>query len=261
MPQVKKVFNNITYTLANTEVFGMTAEVALINIAIRDAEEQGDQGRAQALSQSRSLIIGRSDETLLPPLQSGITDLLAQGGFAWLPGAITRHTGRDPGVRGAHSKCPWDFLLNNGEKLSVKTNKYACPPEIGQPNPEVFQLYFGHLAHFDRNNREEIKQFIHTHIHQMLPLYLEWLFSSDYLMTIIADDNLSLNVVPRTAVNLDFEWHRDFFTSTRTAVTWKESNSYSYNGVRLCEVQFHRKRSSVKVRFELDNLITIVKNI
>lgn len=262
MPRVTKSFNGQTFTLRNTEVFGLTAELSLINLALEHPIEPINLDRITSLRNAREIIRNRCDEDLLQALQPAIEISLRNEDFGWLPGAIMRYTGQDPGLRGGHSQCPHDFALISNQTLSVKTNTNPCPPEVGQPSRDIFKLYFGHLDldDFDQTDDQEVKQFIHSHIASMLPIYTQWLFYSDYLMSINAvNNNLSVHVIPKVDMNLDFQWVPEAITSTKNVQTWEESNTYRYNGIKLVEIQVHNERSSIKARFDLDNLIEIIR--
>jgi hypothetical protein len=262
MPRVTKSFNGQTFTLRNTEVFGLTAELSLINLALEHLIDPINLDRITSLRNAREIISHRCDEGLLQALQPAIEISLGNVGFGWLPGAIMRYTGQDPGLRGGISKCPHDFALIHNQTLSVKTNTKTCPPEVGQPSRDVFAFYFGHLGDFNQNDDQEVKQFIHSHIALMLPIYTQWLFYSDYLMSINAvNNNLSVHVIPKVDMNLDFQWVPEAITSTTINIQGRgELNTYRYNGITFLEIQIYNRSNSIKARFDLDNLIGIINN-
>ncbi|MGY8923956.1 MAG: hypothetical protein ACKVJR_09515, partial [Flavobacteriales bacterium] len=70
-----------------------------------------------------------------------------------------KYSGTEKRKRGGNSKSGIDFYLEKDNTLSLKTNKSksykVCPPEIGQPSPKTFDLYFANKGWYEGEMNEE----------------------------------------------------------------------------------------------------------
>ncbi|MEE3411069.1 MAG: hypothetical protein VZQ47_01220 [Treponema sp.] len=182
--------------------------------------------------------------------------------FKNLPAAV-KHTGSETGSRGGASKCSYDFILKGNKTLSLKTNKgkMVCPPEVGQPGAETCLLYFKHL--FPANTREvtqeKFKQMVYDKIEKLIPIYIEHLFDSDWLLWIYEEaDSYSFKVISQNQIK-EKNWEKGKFTFTKEKLEdWNESNTVKYDGLSIGEFQVHKNRSCFKFRFNLQNLLQII---
>lgn len=192
-------------------------------------------------------------ETILKPI--------IQKAFNNLP-AVIKHTGSNKGERGGTSKCSYDFLLEGNRTLSLKTNTGGkiCPPEVGQPSSKTFLLYFGHLINEDFSD-DAFKRLCLNKIDKMIPIYLKYLFDSDYMLWIMLDSKTKkynyriFNSYDLSHIN----WDILKFSFTRNFDEWTESSTVKYAGISIGEFQIHKKRNSYKFRFNMNNLIKILK--
>lgn len=182
--------------------------------------------------------------------------------FQVLPEAI-KHSGSLKGERGQQSKSSYDFVLCGNETLSVKTNKgkMVCPPEVGQPGSETCLLYFNEF--FPEGTREVtrdgFKKMVLDNIEKIMPIYVQHLFDSDWLLWIYE----TKNGFEHKEINKDdirnFVWERKRFSFTKNTVEeWNESNTVKYDGVTIGEFQVHNNRNSFKFRFQMPNLLKLI---
>ncbi|MGM9704185.1 MAG: hypothetical protein ACI3YZ_11675, partial [Prevotella sp.] len=146
--------------------------------------------------------------------------------FKIIPHAI-KHTGSESGERGKQSKCSYDFVLEGNKTLSLKTNKgkMVCPPEVGQPGAETCLLYFREFfpnSIYEVTN-EEFKKMVFKHISDIIPIYINHLFDSDWLLWIYLENN---NYTFKAISQLDikqYKWYATKFTFTKPTIEqWNE---------------------------------------
>ena len=183
--------------------------------------------------------------------------------FLQLPNAI-KHTGFDSGARAGRSKCSFDFILEGSKTLSLKTNKgkMVCPPEVGQPNDITFYHYFKDLIAEHLVDEVIFKNLVLNSADKMLPIYLEHLFESDYLLWLFKEDGKWDYKILEKDFGKNVIWIKDDITFTRPTVEdWNESNTIKYKGKRIGEFQFHHHRNCFKFRFDFANLIQFINEV
>ena len=182
--------------------------------------------------------------------------------FKVLPAAIY-HTGSMSGERGEQSKCAYDFMLEGNQTLSLKTNKgkMVCPPEVGQPGSKTCLLYFREFfpEGTEEITREDFKRMVLENIEKIIPIYVEHLFDSDWLLWIYQEkDDYKYKAINKDDVK-EFVWERDKFAFTKSTIDeWNESNTVKYDGTTIGEFQVHANRNCFKFRFNMKNLIDIL---
>ena len=185
--------------------------------------------------------------------------------FKTLPKAIS-HTGSTSGDRGEQSKCSYDFILEGNKTLSLKTNKgkKVCPPEVGQPGSKTCLLYFSEF--FEPGTKEitneDFKMMVLNNIEKIMPIYVDHLFDSDWLLWIYEEKDCFKHKEISKDDIMDFEWERKRLSFTKpTIAEWNESNTIKYDGVTIGEFQVHTNRNCFKYRFHMQNLLnTILKS-
>ena len=71
---------------------------------------------------------------------------------------------------------PHNFLLSSGASLSIRTNKSndkICPRVIGQGGINTFNDFFSDFANKSISDKQEIKEIVINHIHQMIPIFVD----------------------------------------------------------------------------------------
>ena len=232
----------------NTETLGITAEKTICDIF--------------NLAYPKNFFKRYSVET-----QYQLEDTI-RAAFANLPHPI-EHSGSKQGSRGGASKCSYDFVLYGNKTLSLKTNigKMVCPPEVGQPNDKTAYLYFGNLIEEDHIDKNIFKHMVFEKCDELLPIYIEHMFDSDYLLRLYENKN---NILV-TGMSYDYEiypkdfgksfiWDKNKISfSKKTLEEWNESNTLYYDGVSIGEFQVHNNRNCFKFRFNFKNLISILR--
>ena len=200
-------------------------------------------------------------------LQYQLEDVI-RAAFEYLPVAI-EHSGSSQGKRGGTSKCSYDFVLYGNKTLSLKTNigKMVCPPEVGQPNDKTAYLYFKDLIEEDYIDKTIFKKMVYEKCDKLLPIYIEHLFDSDYLLRIFENKNYA----SRTGIAYAYEiypkdfgrtfiWDMNKISFSKKSIDeWKESNTLYYNGISIGEFQVHNNRNCFKFRFNFKNLVTLLR--
>lgn len=182
--------------------------------------------------------------------------------FKHLPPAI-EHSGSAPGERGDQSKCSYDFVLEGNRTLSLKTNKgkMVCPPEVGQPGSKTCLLYFSKFFGKDiaEVTRESFKKMVYENIEKIMPIYVEHLFDSDWLLWLYeTKKGFEYKAINKSDIK-QFDWKYEKFSFTKETIEeWNESNTVKYNGISIGEFQVHNNRNCFKFRFNLKNLLEII---
>ena len=153
-------------------------------------------------------------------------------------------------INNKQTTCAHNFLLSNGETLSIRTTKTSnkiAPRTIGQGGFNVLNDYFSDINGKSVKSQEEVREMIFNHIHEMLPIFIDCLFQSDY--TVLINRNLLSKIIIIKAKDLgQFSFDRKEFSFTRDLSLWTESTTLKYNGKSIAEIQTHRERT-FKFRF------------
>jgi hypothetical protein len=175
----------------------------------------------------------------------------------------------------AERQNPTDFMLANGQTLSVKTNKQklgkAAPQRIGQASSKTwFLLLAGRLgiASVPLTYPEKVvlfKMIALTKIDKLLAVYWENMFDCDYLLHIfnvvdkfdVVTGKPEYIVMKKTSGPV---WDKAKVTFTKpTAATWNESNTVKYDGVTIGEFQVHNNRDNFKFRFNMAGITKLMQ--
>lgn len=183
--------------------------------------------------------------------------------FKLMPPA-RKHTGSEVGARGENSKCSYDFVLEGGMTMSLKTNKgkMVCPPEVGQPGADTCMRYFREFfpPELERVDNRSFKEMVYAHIEEIMPIYLSHLMDSDLLLWIYRDGTKYSQKVIESSKVQSFKWDRSKFTYTKPNIDdWNESNSVKYDGNKIGEFQVHNGRVCFKFRFHMPNLLELLE--
>jgi hypothetical protein len=237
---MRNLINLLRIDQINNETIGITAEKAICDIfSIKYPSHLKTRSSLQ-IQRELDNVIKMAFEKIPKPIQ---------------------HTGSSLGERGKKSKCSFDFILEGGYTLSLKTNKEKiCPPEVGQPSATTCYEYFYPYIDGDKVTNDTFKNMVLNHIDKIIPIYVTHLFDSDYLLWIhknkdkwiydIFDKNTAKNII----------WIKDKFSFTKPNIDeWYESNTVKYDNITIGEFQVHSHRNCFKFRFNMKNLKNILK--
>jgi hypothetical protein len=166
-----------------------------------------------------------------------------------------------------------DFLCkeNNTNKnisLSVKSNinnnNLLCPQYIGQCSIKSFINKINKIHCFKCNTikkhtKFQIKKFIIKNINHLFNIYFNNLFKCDYLLWIKHNNknkNINYNLIKKPK---KIKLNNNLFSFTKNLYTWKESNTLKYNNKTIGLFQIHNNRDCIKFRFNLKNLLELIK--
>jgi len=100
---------------------------------------------------------------------------------------------------------------------------------------------------------------VFEHIEDLMPIYVEHLFDSDWLLWIYETKFGFRHMEIRNTDIKAFHWDKQKFSFTKnTAEEWNESNTVKYDGMTIGEFQVHQNRSCFKFRFNMENLVKIL---
>lgn len=154
---------------------------------------------------------------------------------------------------------PFNFYLNNGMTLSIKTtkskkNSKVAPNIVGQAGYEKLNYYFGHLCDNEISDQWDIKKMIWNNIDDVFQIFIDFLFISDVLLWIYMENGQYKYRIIYREEKPDFVWEKSKFDFTRKSLSdWTESMTIKYDNYSVAEVQVHKKRN-FKFRFILDKL-------
>lgn len=257
----EKFLAEIQIPITRTIIFRFVIDslVELLNEKKKNNESLGISAEEEVCE-----IFGLDDKGIKPraikSFQRSLHPILLKA-FSGLPKPI-EYTGSDKGNRGGESKCSYDFVLEGGKTLSLKTNigKMVCPPEVGQPSAKTFTYYFSDLLDGEIVTPHLFKQMTYEHTIIMISRYLEHLFDSDYLLRIFEDNKhqFQYEIVNKdygSKVTLD---QSQISFSKENEKEWNESNTLYYKKNRLGEFQVHKHRDCYKFRFDFENLLKLI---
>lgn len=145
---------------------------------------------------------------------------------------------------------PHNFLLANGKTLSVRTTKSSdkvAPRTIGQAGFPVLNEFFEDIYGRKIKTQNDIKNLIINHISEILPIFIDNLFQSDYTVFLNQKQPLDIQVFKLNEVGL-YTFSQEELTFTRGLNEWTESTTLKYQGISIAEIQTHAERT-FKFRF------------
>lgn len=182
----------------------------------------------------------------------------------------------------AENQNPVDFILENEQTLSVKSNQQrlglVAPQVIGQPTSETYFAFLQDKFGFDVNrelrrlrlldtyeNRAYIfKYFSMDNICLMLDVYWQYMFHCDHYLHFynVLDRFGGLTNNPQCIAlkNLPnhVHWDPNLISFTQTVNTWSECNTLRYNRISIGQFQVHRNRNCLKFRFNIAGILKLI---
>lgn len=157
---------------------------------------------------------------------------------------------------------PHNFLLSSGASLSIRTNKSndkICPRVIGQGGINTFNEFFSDFANKSISDKQEIKEIVFHHIHQMIPVFVDYLLQSDYTVWISDFDAGEFHILNQKNY-VDWEYDKNKFSFTKELTEWNESTTLKYDGTSIAEIQIHKNRT-FKFRFAMRGVMKFMRTL
>jgi len=235
----------------NNSMLGDTAELAICNVFELDPGNDNDR------------LVNNSNKEILKSFILHYSENKKQL-FPLIP---IIYAGTEKRERGSHSKSGVDFYLEQENTLSVKTNKSksykVCPPEIGQPSPKTFDLYFSNKGWYEGNmNETKFRELVRNTntVSLLLREYVKFLNECDYLLwSLYLDDNkISSQIINKSeleGINFNpeyIDYSNDFTEKSSVTIKYGIDNKIS-----IGEFQVHSARNSLKFRFNFGNLLSL----
>ena len=166
------------------------------------------------------------------------------------PTALLTYTKRL--INSKQTTSPHNFLLENGETLSIRTTKSSdkvAPRSVGQAGFDVLNDYFSGINNKQVESQKDVREMVYYHIHEMLPIFIDCLFQSDYTVLINRADLNHFQIIKSSELG-QYSFDREEFSFTRGLSTWVESTTLKYHNKSIAEIQTHKERT-FKFRFAI----------
>lgn len=150
---------------------------------------------------------------------------------------------------------PHNFLLKNGKTLSIRTTRTSdkiAPRTLGQAGFSVLNEYFADVYGDEICSQADVRRLIFEHIHEILPVFIDHLFQSDFTVLLPRGQMENIQVI-RADMLGDYSFFRTDFEFTRGLDSWTESTTLKYHGKSIAEIQTHKERT-FKFRFIISNI-------
>lgn len=233
----------------NNSLIGDTAELAICNIFDLKSGINNDR------------LINNSNSIILKLFENHYT----KNKKLLFPLKPIKYSGTEKRKRGKQSKSGVDFYLEKSNTLSLKTNKSksykVCPPEIGQPTPSTFDLYFSDRGWYKGKMTEnKFKNLVKNRAKLALLLkeYVKFLNECDFILwsLFLSENKISSKLINKSELeSLNFNPDLIFYTNDFTNT--KGVTIHYPKGNPLGEFQIHSARNSLKFRFNFGNLLAI----
>lgn len=178
---------------------------------------------------------------------------------------------------------PVDFILENNQTLSVKSNQkqlgLVAPQVIGQPTSGTYFDFLQTEFNFDvdqelirlrlpdtyESRAYIFKCFSMNNICAMLDVYWQHMFHCDHYLHFyhILDPFGRLTNDPQCVAlrNLPQHvfWNPHLISFTKTLHTWSECNTLKYDHISIGQFQVHKNRNCLKFRFNLAGILELIE--
>ena len=100
---------------------------------------------------------------------------------------------------------------------------------------------------------------VYGHIDEIIPIYIEHLFDSDWLLWVYEENNEFKHREISKDQIMNYVWKKENFRFTKPSIEdWIESNTVKYNDITIGVFQVHNNRNSFKFRFNMKNLLEMI---
>lgn len=153
-------------------------------------------------------------------------------------------------INSKYTTSPHNFLLDNGKTLSIRTTRGSgkvAPRSVGQAGFQVLNDYFADIYGKEITSQRDVREMVVNHIHEILPIFIDNLFLSDYTILIDRNDLSKFQTIRSSNVG-QYTFCKDDFSFTRGLDEWIESTTLKFHGKSIAEIQTHLERT-FKFRF------------
>lgn len=158
-------------------------------------------------------------------------------------------------TNGKQTTSPHNFMLENGKTLSIRTTKTSdkvAPRTVGQAGFPVLNDYFAEVYGDEITCQADVRKLIFEHIHEILPIFIDNLFQSDYTIFINRKELDKIQLIKAEEL-ANYSFSRDEFSFTRGLDTWTESTTLKFHNKSIAEIQTHKERT-FKFRFIVSSI-------
>lgn len=158
-------------------------------------------------------------------------------------------------TNGKQTTSPHNFMLENGKTLSIRTTKTSdkvAPRTVGQAGFQVLNDYFAEVYGDEITCQADVRKLIFEHIHEILPIFIDNLFQSDYTIFINRKELDKIQLIKAEEL-ANYSFSRDEFSFTRGLDTWTESTTLKFHNKSIAEIQTHKERT-FKFRFIVSSI-------
>ena len=158
-------------------------------------------------------------------------------------------------TKGRQTTSPHNFMLDNGKTLSIRTTKNSdkvAPRTVGQAGFGILNEYFADIYGSQINSQEDVRVLIYEHIHEILPVFIDNLFQSDYTVLFSRKNIYDVQLIKSEEL-AEYSFTRDEFRFTRDLSNWTESTTLKYHNKSIAEIQTHKGRT-FKFRFIISSI-------
>ena len=106
---------------------------------------------------------------------------------------------------------PHNFLLSDGKTLSIRTTKGSnkvAPRTVGQAGFAVLNDFFADIFGKEIKSQADVRNLMIHHIHEILPIFIDNLFQSDYTVFIDRTNTSNLQIIKLSDVG-QYSFSRD----------------------------------------------------
>lgn len=117
-------------------------------------------------------------------------------------------------INSKQTTSPHNFLLANGKTLSVRTTKGSdkvAPRTVGQAGFAVLNDFFADVFGEEITSQRDVRRMVVNHIHEILPIFIDNLFQSDYTVLIDRNNLSKMQVIKLSDVG-QYSFSKDEFT-------------------------------------------------
>jgi hypothetical protein len=233
----------MTEKIINNETFGMSVEKSICSIYSLENEINEKRTNNKIIEEVKGLIKKHMEKKRIKPIE-------------YIGGSGNQY----------------DFLLENGKNLQVKSNyndsDKVCPPKIGQCTKRTFILNVAKKidGKIELKDEKEIKEFIFENIKEIMKIYIDAYYTSDYILYVKKPKKKPYYITTYEKINIEKKKLDECeYVFTKKPDNWNESSTVKIKTKNkeysIGEFQIHNHRDNVKFRFNRNNFHNLIDEI